>query len=302
MACLVIAASGATCPAEGCFERTPREQRWVDLPFYSSAGEQAGSFHICVYRHGDARPRGGQLSTRGWALQESYLARRILYFMPGGPTWSCHDDRLHDGDLLDERNIIDEQGQYSDWESVVERFSGMDLTHKSDRLLAVQGIGTELAKKMGDTYDRGVFLSQIADHLLWMSSDTAPDSEDLNDTPSWSWASKGGKKQFFGIIFKLVTTIDQGKVHIHEQGYLRLQGKVVDCKVFETPNKPRGSITSILAYALIGYTYRPVFDIGETAQKSNGIAVFDRQDFQYIHCLCLMSTTLETISDIAYKE
>jgi len=300
-ACLVIAASGAVSAKDGCFVSTPRDLQSIDLPFYSSTGQMNGSFHVCGFCWEDYQPAFGPLRSRGWALQESYRARRCLSFMPGGPSWICKNSESAG---LTERNTSMGPGEYPDWESVLQRFSCTRLTHKSDRLMAVEGIASELQKKQRDTYDRGVFYSVIASHLLWMSGDISPESEDLKDVPSWSWASKGAEKVFWGNRIDLEADIDHNKVHIDTQGCLRLQGKLVECKAYNTvlDNKTIGDTRNhTISRTVLLFSHFPdqavrVF-MERTASECSGIALFDRQKFDTIYCLCLMSTILERLTE-----
>lgn len=297
-ACLVIAASGTASPKDGCFVSTPRELSPVDLPFYSCTGQNDGCFHVCVIRWEHFSPSFGPLRTRGWALQESALARRSLYFMPGGPSWDCNSTCG-----FTERNTSLDLAEFPDWDSVLERFSCTELTHKSDRLMAVEGIATELQKKTKDTYNRGVFLSQVASHLLWMLKSIAPESEDLQNVPSWSWASKGGSKSFWAGLTSLRTEIDQTKVHIDDQGYLRLQGKLTECRAhniaFERTKNLDDKEKQILFTVTSNYSDLPgqAVSMEGSAPQCRGIAMFDRQRFDTVDCLYLMSTTLERLAE-----
>jgi hypothetical protein len=299
MACLVIAASGAVSPKNGCFLSTPRDLGSVDLPFYSSTGQRDGCFHACGLSWEKYQPVFGPLSSRGWALQESYLARRCLSFMPGGPSWTCKNSESAG---LTERNTIMNRGEYPDWESILQRFSCTKLTRKSDRLMAVEGMATELNKKLGDTYNRGVFLSRIASHLLWMVRDISPQSEDLTDVPSWSWASNAAEKLFWGNKIDLEPDIDESIAHIDSQGCLKLQGYLGECKLDNTAlenetigdSKTHNIFRAVLLFLHFLDQAARVFVQG-TALNCSGIAVFDREIFNTIHCFCLMSTTLERL-------
>lgn len=299
MACLVIAASGATNPQEGCFVSTPRDLLSVELPFYSSTGQISGSFYTSIFSCESPSPAVGHLRTRGWALQESYLARRTIRFMPGGPSWSCHDGNLQPGWGIDERNIAFDGEEFVEWDAVLERFSRTELTNKSDRLMALQGIATILQERNGDTYNRGVFLSELASDLLWMSCDIAEESEDLKDVPSWSWASRGGEKWFWcGMIRNPRPDIDQSEVHIDDQGCFRLQGNIVKCTAHKTSPDTESfqcPKTHILFLVLDEAVHRPqaVVRLEGDSLQCTGVAVFDRQQFDHIYCLFLASTTLE---------
>ncbi|KAG6359852.1 hypothetical protein INS49_010905 [Diaporthe citri] len=223
--------------------------------------------------------------------------------MPAGPSWSCQDEYLHDSWGIDERDIPFEGEEYPEWDAVLERFSMMKLTNKSDRLMALQGIATVLQERNRDTYNRGVFLSELASHLLWMSCDIAEESEDLSDVPSWSWASKGVKKWFWCITMRnLRTDIDQAEVHIDDQGCFRLQANVMKCTAHKTApdiNSFHCPKTHILFLVLNRGVDDPqaVVRLEGTSPECTGVAVFDRQRFDHIYCLFLASTTWE---DVAY--
>lgn len=296
-ACLVIAASGAESPKEGCFVSTPRELLSTELPFFSSSGQSSGSFNVCIFSYKHPMPALGPLRKRGWALQESYLARRSLNFMPAGPSWIC---RGNDSLTLCERNLRFGRVQFPQWDRILYEYSRMELTLKSDRLMAVEGIASVLARKTEDTYYHGVFLSDIASHLFWMSKNTAPESEQLNDVPSWSWASAGVSKAFWTTqLSNIEANINQGKVQIDGHGCLRLQGYVIECNTDSVALNAHSELvlddlrTRILFIASAITTSQKLFYM----PQCNGIAVFDSQHFSCFNCLCLMSTTLRTLFD-----
>lgn len=296
-ACLVIAASGATSPEDGCFVSTSRDLMPIELPFYTSTGQENGSFNVCAFSWDEQSPDFGHLNSRGWAVQESYLSRRRLNFMPGGPSWDCNTIVG-----LTERNVdMDPATSWRGWEKLMHRFSDTDLTYKSDRLMAVEGIATELLKKAKDTYSHGVFLSQIASHLLWMCDSIVPESEDLDNVPSWSWASKGGIKTFWAPFTRLLpeARIDHTKAHIDDKGCLILQGHVIECKVYDTAfgttEDLEDTTNQLLFTAFTVHSDFPSYAVSMEAANSQcwGFGMFDRQRFETVHCLCLMSTSLK---------
>ncbi|EHK26995.1 uncharacterized protein TRIVIDRAFT_118660, partial [Trichoderma virens Gv29-8] len=86
---LVIAASGATNPKQGCFSNKRRCPTVVEVPYYSAEGQEAGSMKLSMRIYGNESPAWGPLVKRGWVLQEWYLARRVLHYMPSGISWKC---------------------------------------------------------------------------------------------------------------------------------------------------------------------------------------------------------------------
>lgn len=165
--------------------------------------------------------------------------------------------------------------------------------------MALEGIATELQKKTGDTYNRGVFLSEVTNYLLWISEDTASESEDLSAIPSWSWASKGGPKGFsFPSLGYNMVPDDRAKIYINAQGHLRIQGIVVKCKVYNTLlddesfHDPR---SRVLYGTISHYTGQAPLYIEGLAPKCHGFAVFDRQHFDSVYFLPLGRTILKAI-------
>lgn len=301
-ASLVIAASGARSPEDGCFVSTPRELSTVDLPFYSGTGRRAGSFHACVWSSDPLSPEHGPLWERGWALQESYLARRLLHFMPGGPSWVCNFNR---GFARSERDTTMYVDGRPEWGDLVERFSRKRLTKKSDRLMALEGIATELQNATGDTYNRGIFLSEFfTHHLLWANDGTAPESEDLSDVPSWSWASIGGPKNFtspYSVVgsAEWKPDINQTEVCINAHGHLRLWGIVLECNAYNAAaldDDRRCDLTNRFLHRLMSVkSTQALFYIHGPSLRCNGFAVFDRQNFESVCFVSLASNVLERL-------
>lgn len=303
-ACLVIAATGATSPKDGCFVSTDRDLMPIELPFYTSTGQENGFFNVCAFSWDEQSPDFGPLNSRGWAIQESYLSRRRLNFMPGGPSWVCNTIVG-----LSERNTaLDPASSWRGWEFLMHRFSRAELTYNSDRLTAVEGIATEMLKAAKDTYNRGVFLSQIASHLLWMCKNVAPESEDLDNVPSWSWASKGASKTFWTMFIDLEARIDHTKAQIDDQGCLVLQSEVIECKVYDTAFGTTEDLedtkNQLLFTEFTEFSDFPEYAVSMEAANSQcwGFGMFDRERFETVHCLCLMSTSLEifALQDLRY--
>ncbi len=117
---LVIAASGASSPGEGCFSSLRRGATSVAIPHYDSSGCRNGFIWVALTAPGEKSPAWGPLNERGWALQEWRLARRTLHFMPSGLSWNCRTQETG------ERYPFDMQ-QYPQWDSVIQQFLGDNL-------------------------------------------------------------------------------------------------------------------------------------------------------------------------------
>lgn len=142
------------------------------------------------------------LYTRGWTHQERFLSRHILHFSRDAIFWECHG-RIkyaeHHEPLLTSQESnwnrvlepsTDRQALFAqEWLSLVEDYSEMNLTHESDRLIAIQGLVDLMCKNIPDsqTYIAGLFRSNLVDGLAW--SNQSREAKKVDQFPSWSWAS-----------------------------------------------------------------------------------------------------------------
>jgi hypothetical protein len=281
---LVIAASGATHPGEGCFSNKRRYSTSVKVPHFSEAGHDMGSIRISTCAPGDESPFWGALQKRGWALQERRLARRMLNFMPLGISWKCRE--LESG----ERDYYDMQ-QYSGWDYILEEFSKCQLTYKEDRLVALEGLGKAVQEASGDEYTFGIFMSQLPGLLFWHTKhDEVCTSEDIVSLPTWCWASKGGTKLFLDPSFQLGRSlIDRAKLAVEISGVLRIEGVLQECKVSRTKiDKPK--LASLFPEANTCLEDRKTLHLFERTSTSlgfTGIAAFDREHFETVNFLFL---------------
>ncbi|KAF3064780.1 hypothetical protein GL218_01902 [Daldinia childiae] len=87
---------------------------------------------------------------------------------------------------------------YLDWNDIVSWYSNLELTYKTDRLVAVFGIASRVQEALKDTYVAGLWYSRIPWMLFWLAgtSETAP-SYDAG--PSWSWANVD-RRAYFQIV------------------------------------------------------------------------------------------------------
>lgn len=101
-----------------------------------------------------------KLQTRGWTLQETHLASRVLYYNERGLYWQCREGIRQEravaylimaNDLVvPRRRIFD---SYSDdplnifvlWQDLVKEFTDRKLTYESDKLFAIAGIASAVA-------------------------------------------------------------------------------------------------------------------------------------------------------------
>jgi hypothetical protein len=161
----------------------------------------------------------GTLDTRGWVLQEQLLSTRILYYDNGEIFWDCitvsaSESSPISASLLNEldpdetwalkliRRILAGsttgdtlRARISDaWLEIIKNYSARDLSHQTDRLIALEGIVEPLKWILREEPIAGMWRGQLWRQLTyWM---TAQDAESYSHhpkntflAPSWSWLS-----------------------------------------------------------------------------------------------------------------
>ncbi|KAI1128908.1 heterokaryon incompatibility protein-domain-containing protein [Nemania abortiva] len=216
---LSIFVSGSSDPTGGCFVvDRPADSLGATIPVKIN-NEDTIRLRLWLMSQEEANPGHGPLGSRGWALQERYLSRRKVFFMPGGISWAC---KTFDTVMLNERSIITnfEICEHDHWPGFLEEYARSKLTKFKDRLRAIRGIVTEMVKAGKGRYFFGVWDTDLVRQCLWMSAiDTAFDeNEVIPDIPSWSWARTSGAK-----IWPIGENPTPGvRVHFHDD-----EGKVL---------------------------------------------------------------------------
>jgi hypothetical protein len=84
-------------------------------------------------------------------------------------------------------------------ENIVPTYTSLDLTLRSDRLLAIAGLATAIGRVRQDVYVAGIW-KESADDLLWyISAAEAGTKSGAENVPSWSWAAVDGQVAIFKI-------------------------------------------------------------------------------------------------------
>ncbi|KAK8124052.1 hypothetical protein PG999_003970 [Apiospora kogelbergensis] len=166
----------------------------------------------------------GPLNQRGWVFQERHLARRVLYFGKTQMAWGCKEKRAlemfptgipscsiqpdREFDLMGNMtqatsNItpLGLPGFVKDWQDLLEDYSTCEFSFPRDKLMALEGISTQLAiARPGDSYFAGAWKSTALFDLPWHRHQDDRDEYPATDTseraPSWSWACVDGAIQF----------------------------------------------------------------------------------------------------------
>jgi hypothetical protein len=84
------------------------------------------------------------------------------------------------------------------WEEIVIMYSGLQLTFRSDRLVAILGVARLMHNKTGDEYVAGLWKEQLPSQLLWAPSPAKARSS-IGSVPFWSWISIDGPIKGWGL-------------------------------------------------------------------------------------------------------
>ena len=170
------------------------------------------------------------ISQRAWTFQELLLSPRAIIFdssqiilkcmerrfQPVLNTYvnfkfSCHDLPVSIFGLVDRnfawRDTQESREYYLEitqdqiWKPIIDEYSQRDLTLFDDRLLALTGMATELAKSWNDVYLAGLWKKTITLHLCWYRSAPTVRGTEISKnfkgvdctkrigSPSWSWVT-----------------------------------------------------------------------------------------------------------------
>lgn len=188
-----------------------------DLSHFLSTDNNEGEWHVCPSTgsaHSGIRPKS-ILDTWGWILQEQLLSPRILYFEQDQLYWDCVTQPASEispvsASLLEDRNpdetwafrVLRQATAGSGdtsilrkhiaeiWVHVIQNYSARDLTHKDDKVVALQGITQALERLLDIRCIAGMWHPDLWRQLIWwkVPQDTAPADGDVHQIfgPSWS--------------------------------------------------------------------------------------------------------------------
>ncbi|KAI1095841.1 heterokaryon incompatibility protein-domain-containing protein [Rostrohypoxylon terebratum] len=208
-----IAASWATDSTEGCFSNSDPVARTPNFVFIGRP--EPGSSARTAYQIGEhefafiEEVEEAPLNKRGWVVQERYLARRQLSFAKRQTHWECCElianEEHPTGFLLhSKRHLPSEQGwktMQETWAKLVDDYSSCDLTQKSDKLVALSGLASEVQNITSDKYMSGLWRNDLWKQLCWklpyywIESSFRLAIPDFN-IPTWSWANIDGRVEY----------------------------------------------------------------------------------------------------------
>lgn len=125
------------------------------------------------------------LNIRAWALQERYLARRIMFLMKNSISWKCRTSQIPERGYVTELGFWDQTG----WIKLLQSYTYKDMANASDRLYALRGI-VEVMKhhrQVRHHYEYGAWESRPPSQILWRKR-YLPPAEKSMTLPTWTWA------------------------------------------------------------------------------------------------------------------
>ncbi|RYP68850.1 hypothetical protein DL769_005423 [Monosporascus sp. CRB-8-3] len=206
-----------------------------------------------------------RLRGRRWVFQEHMLAPRIIHFSdnqffwqyqtleasescPEGPALTTDSSLVEHMDRPSLRFLrlsAASQDLCYLWGRIVEEFSDRSLTRKTDRLVAISAIASEIAKIIPKTvtYLAGLWSSHLEQMLLWAVMSGSNEQSGVYVAPTWSWASITGlvstghwRDRFDRLLARATATVDArmpfGAV---SGGKLKLKGCLRKAEVVKRP-------------------------------------------------------------------
>lgn len=180
-------------------------------------------------RHESHSIRTLPLYTRGWVVQERFLAPRVLHFASDRIFWECAELSMveesfpygfHDScpeyrtivqwpfsttDSQPEPSTFDIHGKavqatpsgdpmWALWQDMLNEYTRCDLSFPDkDMFIAVSGIAERFGRSFNHNYVAGFFRQHLPFDLLWQNKG---ERSEVYRAPSWSWASIDGGVHF----------------------------------------------------------------------------------------------------------
>ncbi|KAG4275084.1 hypothetical protein FPRO04_08746 [Fusarium proliferatum] len=199
---------------------------WIDSNLEDKTGFEVGPWVLYNDSSWKDEIENTPLNTRGWVVQERFLAPRIGHFTKSQLYWECLETTVCEADPNWELQTLakdfslhrqpihtvykaagqqimktvstgqryeamDRKTYHTLWGNLVSIYANCALTKESDRLIAMSGIANEANK---DTYLAGLWKEAIHSDLTWRTnaSEGAEVVHNGSYAPTWSWASVVG--------------------------------------------------------------------------------------------------------------
>ena len=276
-ATVTIAAASASNVQDGFLGRKSRPTG-IQVNFPCPDG-QLGTVYL-VRKHEYMENALGPLYHRAWALQERVLSPRLLIFGKWELVWQCHqvhnaqvtashltleqvEDsiRLPTGIYYRHSGVLAEKTGFDLhlWKRIVEEYSACQLTLPEDKLPALAGIVSELARVWNmSSYYAGLWKHQFIKQMCWYRDEeengrvnigskssiqnTVVNRKVVYRAPIWSWASIDGQVRY-GIFIRSIEVASLVNCYVEpsslqaafgqvKNGQVNINGNMAILKVF----------------------------------------------------------------------
>ena len=201
----------------------------IRMPVYCPDGK-SGSIYISMQPQVAFEQE--PLNSKAWALQELWLAPRMLMFSSNQLQWQCLTVSLADGghqtcckfhekrfEILQAGKSVRPSLESRDyyvrrWEDLVHDYTSRTVAEEEDKLPGLAGIAADfhnvfLTFDRNDQYAAGIWTSSMPTLLMWHQRAAGPKLHPSTPikyrAPSWSWASVEG-------------TVCPGNATVHAKG------------------------------------------------------------------------------------
>lgn len=209
---VTISATASKSGDEGLFRRCSENE----VQFVSKGGGpitlifSEERFHVGEFYTGNY-----PLLKRAWALQERLLSPRILHYTHQEMAFECTErqqcecasrhDSVWDSDAKAARTYMRTEVSSTEsvriWKLIIWHYSLLDLTHVSDKLMAVAGLAKTFARPE-DRYVAGFWMKGLHDQLQWGIPPliSHPKPRPAWRAPSWSWSAVDDSVHFLDYV------------------------------------------------------------------------------------------------------
>jgi hypothetical protein len=237
----IVAGNSATSEEGFLNPQLPHMPRSLQLPFNCPTGE--GSKVVISPRQQEIEV----VNSRGWTLQESLLSQRLVFYGSRQLEWTCRTVSKADGghpslclvglsrhESAHFSNSIWDAGEKHDlvwpmWIQLVKHYTQRNLSHLSDRLIAISALAKKANEALQDKYLAGIWRGDLLRQLQWRPQRPGiAQPDEIYIAPSWSWASLEGEIDWY----------------VPKSSEIEGEIKIISCKVVPvSPVAPYGALS-----------------------------------------------------------
>jgi len=200
---ITIAAAASDCGDKGLFRRSFE----YEVETHSTEGKSRSFVFRTLRPHIDeymGQQSTFPLSGRAWAFQERFLSPRVLHYTPLELFFECIQEARCECNLFrydmwkqktgkprsypNSSEKMSSEEHCEMWRGIAAQYSGLQLTHPSDKLVAIGGLAKRFAEADND-YLAGLWSKSLVQDLQWISYSQAINGGHEWRAPSWSWAA-----------------------------------------------------------------------------------------------------------------